>query len=495
MGAPTIIRCSPPTQRHEWVWLFVCGGLFSAAFANSTPKNGGPSPVIAVFFYSLSALCLLGVALYLWWLFRAAVVGDADALHVRQFSGWKSVCWDEVLDYYESVPLMVQRSAQTSSGKVVPPLLVFSILTTGTKIEFTNRSSQAEALKALVTLHAVSSRAICWETFGTRAIDPWPRTFDYNTRGNRWAPRLWLKLFVAFVVYLFIQPALQLATTAQLIGWAPTLAVAGAYTLLVGSIGLVFLLPLAQYRAANRRKAERIIVSLDGIVFDGGARRVEAAWADVTGYHSESSQGLGSRFVVETRQGEFDFLSSLGSAALLQAIIQRFATDATDTEWRSRISLEALGGEAARWTGGKPGVGARVYHYRTRVNRAVLGLPLTLCLVFLLMAGLIWQGLLPGMNAQKLLLIGIASGAWFFLGCYAYCVRRIVCDDNGLTQRTVFSSRFLAWDQVQEFMFSRPHGGKVVGRTKTLSFDIDIVGCAELTAEIERRAKRTRTAN
>jgi len=58
----------------------------------------------------------------------------------------------------------------------------------------------------------------------------------------------------------------------------------------------------------------------------------------------------------------------------------------------------------------------------------------------------------------------------------------------------VFGRRFLAWDQVQEFMFSRPHGGKVVGRTKTLSFDIDIVGCAELTAEIERRVERTKAA-
>ena len=33
------------------------------------------------------------------------------------------------------------------------------------------------------------------------------------------------------------------------------------------------------------------------------------------------------------------------------------------------------------------------------MNRAALSLPLTLRLVFLLMAGLIWQGLLPGMNA------------------------------------------------------------------------------------------------
>ena len=104
--------------------------------------------------------------------------------------------------------------------------------------------------------NAVYRRVSQWGIKGTRTVDPWPVVFDYNTRKHRWAPRLWLKLFGAFVVYLVVQPALQVAATANLIGWGTTLAAAALYLLLIGSVGLVFLLPLAQYRAAARRKTD-----------------------------------------------------------------------------------------------------------------------------------------------------------------------------------------------------------------------------------------------
>lgn len=461
-------------------------------FAHITPTSGGPSPVLAAFLYALSAVCALGFALYLWWWFRAGVIGDADGLRVRQFGGWKPVRWEDVSDYYESVPLTVQRSARTSQGQAILPLLVLSILTTKTKIEFTNRSSQAEALKALVTQNAIKSRSGAWETFGTRTIDLWPQVFDYQTQANRWGPRLWLKIFIVFLAYALIQPALQMQVTAHLIGWSATLVTAGLYLLLVGPIGLFFLLPLAQYREVSRRKSERITADLDGIVFENGTQRLETAWADVIGYGFADSQGFAARCVVETTQGAFDFLSALRNAAFLREIIRRFADQSADTEWRIGSSAGSLGGEAARWSSGKVGIGARVYHYRTRMNRIALSMPLVFCLVFPLMAGLAWQGLLPGANAQNLLLFGIISGLGFLFGWYAYRIRRIECSENGLTQRMVFGRGFLAWEQVQEFEFSRTKGGKVVGRGQTLRFAADIVGCAELTAEIERRVERTK---
>ena len=343
MTLNTVVRCRPP--RSNWLLLIfpvlLCPSLALSAFA-STPK-GPPSPGDTFILLTFALLCFLGACIFSWWTLRAGITADDSGLRVRGFGGWKPVRWAEVSDFYETLPMRKRSAAagyvlETASGKVC----------------FSNDWSNAEALRELVARNAVHSRVSEWGIKGTRATDPWPVVFDYNTRGNCWAPRLWLKLFVVFVVYLVVQPALQFAATANMIGWGTTLAVAALYLLLIGSVGLVFLLPLAQYRAADRRKAERITVDLNGIVFENGARRLQAAWADVTAYQVVNSHGVLFRYVVETRQGEFDFLSSLGNAVLLQAIIQHHAVNADVREWRRYVDKEALGGPVERrgnWDG------------------------------------------------------------------------------------------------------------------------------------------------
>ncbi|MGI4787740.1 MAG: hypothetical protein ACRYFS_02705 [Janthinobacterium lividum] len=105
----------------------------------------------------------------------------------------------------------------------------------------------------------------------------------------------------------------------------------------------------------------------------------------MTGYHIASGQGILARYVVQTCQGDFDFLPSIGNVALLLAIIQRFAVQTPIHDWQSQTDVNALGGESARWSGGKIGSGAHIYHYRTPLNRALLWMPLVLWLI----AGLI----------------------------------------------------------------------------------------------------------
>ena len=162
--------------------------------------------------------------------------------------------------------------------------------------------------------------------------------------------------------------------------------------------------------------------------------------------------------MIETRQGEFDFLSSLGNAALLQAIIPRFATGAAGSEWRSRVSDEALGGEAARWTGGKSGVGSRFYHYRTRSRRAALFGGAVLCGALVLIVVCILLGWLPATTPAGAALAGVVWTAILLIGLRAYLGNGIAADEKGLTQRTVFGSRFLAWEQVQGCKVT-PFGG------------------------------------
>ena len=351
----------------------------------------------------------------------------------------------------------------------------------------TNLWSNSESLRELVKGKATQTAAREWGVLGCRPCDTWPQVFDYNTLENRWAPRLWFKLFLTFVVYLLINPAMQLSAMAGLIGWAMTLMTGGLYLLLVGSCGLIFLIPLAQYRAAGRRKKECIAATLEGITFEDDGQKVEATWAQVTRYGIVPGPGaLTLRYIVETQQGRFDFIACIKQAMLLKAIIQRYAAEADDKEWRSRVNLEALGGEAACWSGGQMGVGARVYHYRTRPHRALLWLPAALCLTMLFLAILSGQGLPLGGSPAGFLAFAGVTGTLFLGGWYAYRTCRIETDEDGLTRITPLGRRRLLWNQVERYHVTREGSRIVEGRGERLRFGTGIVGYEELQAEIAR---------
>jgi hypothetical protein len=457
---------------------------FGAAMAAQAPtKNGPPTPIDTLIWETIFLICLLvtiGIAL---WLVRTTVFGDSRGLRWRGIGPWKSVCWEEVEDYYEKTPRLAQRSSDTTQATVVS-LIVASV----GKVGVTNLWSNSEALRELIKRQATQAKAQEWGVVGCRPCDTWPQVFDYNTLENRWAPRLWFKLFLTFVVYLLIKPVMQLSSMAGLIGWTMTLMTAGLYLLLVGSCGLIFLIPLAQYRAAGRRKKERITATLNGIMFEDDGRRVEAAWAEVIRYGiGPGLETLTSRYVVETQQGDFDFLVSIKQATLLKAIIQRYAAEADDQEWRPHVNPEALGGEAARWSGGQVGVGARVYHHRTRMHRALLWLPATLGLTMLFLAILAGQGLPLGGNVAYFLSFGGVMGLVFLGGWYAYRTCRIETDEDGLARITPLGRRRLLWNQVEQYCVTREGIGILEGRGERLRFGKEIVGYDELRAEIARR--------
>lgn len=478
------VRCRPP--RTYWILLIFPGFYGSmAALASQAPTKGGPpSPTETAVWEAIAGACLLlalGVAL---WLARACVVADASGLRWRGVGPWKAARWEDVRDFYEKVPTRLQAGSSAAAR----PTTVSIVETASGEVGVTSLWSGADALREQVELRAVHSLTHVWEALGTRAVDPWPRVFDYDTLENRWAPRLWLKLFLVYVVYMLVKPAMQLPAMAGLIGWATTLMTAGLYLLLVGSLGLIFLIPLAQYRAAGRRKAERITVSLGGIVFEDGSRRMEASWPDVSGYGMAYGKGASLCYVVETRQGEFDFLASIRQAAVLRAVIQRCAAASADKEWCLRADPEALGGEAARWSGGAAGIGARAFHYRTRSYRAMLGLPLALCLVIGLLAVFAGLGLLPGTSAAGTAWGAAVCAALYFGGWYACRTCSIQADEESLTRVTPLGRHRLRWDQVEDYWLTAGGVGVVQGRGESLRFGSGIVGSEELKSEIVRRA-------
>lgn len=479
------VCCRPPRVYWAWVLFPTVYGVVAAAASHAPTKTGPPSLMETAIWEWISAFCLLGALGAVLWLVRARVISGQDGLRWRGMGPWKTARWDEVRDYYENIPTRQQRSSGVAS-----PTTVSVVRTAAGNVRVTNLWSGADALREQVKRQAFHGLVSGWEILGTRAVDPWPRVSHYITLENRWAPRVWTKLFLTFVIYLLIKPAMQLSTMAGLVGWAMTLTTAALYLLLVGSIGLIFLVPLAQYRAAGRRKAERITADTNGITFEDGLRRVEAAWADVTGYGIAPGPGaLTIRYVVETRQGEFDFLPVLSGATLLMVIIRRYAENAADKEWRPRTDLEALGGESARWSGGRVGVGARVYHYRTRANRALSLAPLVFGLTGGFLSWAAGQGMLPGTQSAGPLWAAVGCGLLFLGGWHAYRVRRIETDEDGLTQITPFARRRLLWSQVEDYRLTGEYNNAIVqGHGGRLHFSREIVGCEDMKEEIARRA-------
>ena len=346
------VSCRPPAL--NWVFVALCAptGVMMWFGAHNPTKAGPPSASEAAFVQTCAVALLVTAAALAVWQMRARIVADADGLRWRHFGGWKSARWEEVRDFYDRLPS--QAPGQRSLFWAV-------IKTAAGSVRFSNDWTDAGALQEQVERRAVNAAVRQWDLLGSRPCDSWPRVFRYDTWQNIWTPRVLLKLALTALGYLLTPPLQQAMSQAGQVGWGVTLAGLGVYVLLIASLGAFFLMPLAQYRAAARRKAERIMVDTNGIVFEDGAQRVAAAWADVTGYGIAPGSGiLAVRYVVETRQGDFDFLAVLSGATLLQAIIRRYAEEAADKEWRPRVNPEALGGEASRWSGGQVGVGARV---------------------------------------------------------------------------------------------------------------------------------------
>jgi len=475
------VSCRPPAL--NWVFVVLCAptGVMMWFGAHSPNKAGPPSAADVAFMQTFAAALLLMAAVLAAWQTRARIVADADGLRWRHFGGWKSARWEEVWDFYDRI------SSQTQGQR---SLFWGVIKTAAGSVRFNSDWTGAGALREQVARLATNAAVQQWDLLGSRPCDTWPRVFRYDTWQNIWTPRVLLKLALTALGYLLTPPLQQAMSQAGQVGWGVTLAGLGVYVLLIASMGAFFLMPLAQYRAAGRRKAERIMADTNGITFEDGARRVEAAWPDVTGYGIVPGPGaFAVRYVVETRQGDFDFLAVLSGATLLQAIIRCYAEDAADKDWRPRVNREALGGEAARWSGGRIGVGARVYHYRTRMYRALLWAPLVFGLTCGFLAWVAGQGLMPGTQITGPVFGASAFGLVFLGGWYAYRVCRVETDEDGLTQVTPWGRQRMAWGQVEDYWLTGEYNSGIVrGRGARHRFSRGIVGYEELKEDIARRA-------
>lgn len=420
---------------------------------------------------------LLGV-----WQARAVVVANDEGLRWRGMGGWREAHWSDVTDYYEKVvakakPILIieTKAGQVRLGRNLWP--------------------EAPELRALVARQATTAKAQEWGVLGTRPDVDWPRVFDYNTMDNRFLSILLPVSVVLVVGYLLWIVSPGAVRTAAGLGWGWGLA-----TFAIGGFGILpFGLFLAVFfrlqRATRRRKNQRLTLTRDGVLYEDQQDKVEAPWRDISDLYFARGKELSYHCVVVSRQGTFNFSPHIKDSAVLRRAFSTFATALPEAKWRTTES-DVLGAETSRWASRCEGVGRRIYPYRTRTNRALLFLPTIFGLAPMLSVLLTqWTGGVvkgnPGFAYGITLLLGIPA----LLGWWRYWMAGIETDDMGITQRTLFGSRFLAWDKVEDygkrgsdiFVF-----GVVQGAKTHVWFWLLIADVEELKAEIVRRARNSR---
>ena len=436
-----------------------------------TLKPCGPHPAAdAAFDKTVAALCLVPSLWLAAWLVRARIVADEHGLRWRGVGRERTAAWADVSDFYER--RLPSRKAQCV------------IETSADKVTFgAGAWNDSPALRALVEQNAAYARARTWQTLGLRPELDWPRTFGYDTRANRLAPAQFtgaLLLLAGLWAWLFVPKLIRTYGTAE---WSWNVAGAALFGLVLLSKGVLVGAARRAARNTRQRFGERITVDKQGVTFTDGARTVAAAWDDITAYRVVR-KGFASLCVVETKRGAWDFAPTISESAILCQAIEQHATAAPQTGWRVPDE-ENL---ARRWSSGCEGVGERVFHYRTRTNRAMLCLPTVVLIVAALLTG---AGLASwGIWGWAFWLLYALPTAWGWARYFGASVRVGEC----LTQYTAFGPRRLAWSDIDDFYLSgdETRFGNVVGANTRIRFWMGIADCEELKEEIARRAVHSR---
>lgn len=456
------------------------GGLCWWLLAQSAPAAAEPVArdlLIAL----LAGPFLLVVAGCALWIARARVIADAVGLRWRSIGRWRSAAWNEVTDYYE----------QGLPGKNSRRLLVE---TRAGRLALSRDLDQWEALRDVVAARALRARARGWSEKGTRPEDDWPRVFSYDTVDSRLLPAL-LVVFLGAAIWgavcLAIPETVELARD---LGWPLALTAGSLLALLFVGAPLACIGVLLPVLAdTRRRQAQTLTADLEGLRFRGPEGELAVRWEEVREYFDAPATGWikgSGPAVVITARGHFSFRHTIRNAVQLRTIIQRYATSAGTKEWRGPAA-ERLGDEAACWTGRSVGVGQRVFHYRTRTNRALLAFAGAHWFALVLSAaiGPLHEHLAsePGwvLGPSALLSVGMLWLLW------RYRSAAILLDERGITQRAWNGDRFLAWADVEAISTSGSETfqfGNVVGRGNRLRFWLTISDLEELLDTISLRA-------
>jgi hypothetical protein len=482
MSSP-IVRCHPDAAHWVLVVLLALIGGPAAVITAFDPRLDPGSRWLGG---ALGAMLLLPTLTLAVWLVRAQVVADASGLRWRGLGRWRFASWPEVSDYYDrpmhsgSVRMIVETSHETLSWPVP------------------DRSAACQSLRRVIEQNANSAPVSTWAILGTRPGEPRSLTFEYRAADLRTMSIILWTCVLGWMGMAGVEVSLS-----QFKGTVEMLAHLGGLLALLGGIawlGFPLLLPamalpaFLALRETQRRRHHQVRADAHWLVFEDGSRRLEAAWEEVMDYFVVPFPGVtaASRSVVVTRAGTFDFTPHLNDVMILKRMIAHYAKNAPFPEWRPRAD-ETLGGEALRWNRGPQGDQERVYHYRTRTNRALLWLPTAMTLMVGLLPTLMRQAALemaPGSEPPRLAMVLGAVSVW---GWWRYFAASVRVSKRGIAQFTPFGRRFIPWTEVREY----GHTGdgstiSVAGLRTRVRFWGGVADVEELKEEIARRSINSR---
>lgn len=482
-----LVRC-----RTSSLWLLagllvLLGGFFSlpavlrpGSDCQCTPQQLHDELLFKRFYGGIGLIIIAFGAWTALWAIRGTIIGDQHGLRWRGAGRWRVVSWHAVTDYYlEMMP----------SGRQIPV-----VKTPAGTLRLTSTVSNRIALSDLVAARSTSAPAREWGAEGLRAVDTGDYEFQYKSGENKFISVLfWLfwPLLYFWIAHCLL-PNFNLWQAVRRDGWGFVLAGLGLVGMVVLAKTSVILCALPLMRDTRRRQHQRLVLNQWGIRFTDGATIIAAPWSDVIGYRAEAAGRLqfARRYVIETKAGSFDVRHTIRRFALLKALVEHYTPAPHGTGWEDEDSVPA-GGAGAGWTGGAPGLGDRIFHYRTHAYRTMLALPIAFNVVLLLMPFIprpedadhpTEVTFLVGMNIVYLA---------FTFGCFrAYYRTQIEVGSAGIVGKSFFRQRFIPWGEVIDYGLRSGSANHyfVQGGGQTIYFSGGMVNCPDLLREIEIRS-------
>ncbi|WP_125205920.1 hypothetical protein [Capsulimonas corticalis] len=433
-----------------------------------------PASQIGVRF--LFVVVLAAFTIWAYWMLHARVEATVQGLRWRGFGGWKFAAWRDVQDYYF---LQLKKDQKT-----------YVVETSIGKLRITSFYVWSEAMENAITQHTVHTSVHAWGQLGCRSEDVPALRFYYSVREVRRNMAFMTFLVAALLLLTAPMCVSSFHSSLQSLGWWWAIAEGTIELIVFGAPLACGLLLIPTGWRALKVADQHIETSAEGIVFTDGAQRIEARWEEIVRYgvpRDTLKSTFTSPFYIHTDAGAFSFTPHLHDYALLCHIVRHWAPESA-SEWNNNERMEALGGDATLWTGGFPGVGERIYHYKTRTNRAFLWA--LACFTATPFGVRVLERSLgvppPPLDAGTecvlaALCLGTGWAAW------RYQAARIGIDNHGVTEQSAFGTRRLTWEEIRhcasgEWVVTLQGDNGAIRFWQTISYG------DELMAEIKQRA-------
>ena len=422
-------------------------------------------------------ICSIGSVCVWLWTSRAYIIADENGLRWRSIKQERFARWDEVTDFYDFVMPNTRTYGriETFSGQ----------------LKLGDYNNQ-EALRAMIQDRATNAASREWKKKNVSPkVKTWPQEFGYNVFWNS-VLRL---LMLAFLLGLLGSWVWQTWTALFVEPMGFQIRVLGAVAaLFVGAIPvLLFVAHFAMWKSIRQRFGERVIATLENITFIDEACRIEARWDEVTDYYIERSGNFAnSRYIIETVHGNWSFSNDIGHFVLLKHLIVEYSIATQAREWTGQSDIDKISAKDARWEENQKVGGQNIYHFRSNTNRAMLWFFWAIGSQALL--GTFFNASFPDskspISAYIYLLVVVCFASWM---TYLYKHDYVATNENGITHRTPFGTKFIAWDNVESFGRSDLGFSVIVAKNTRIQFCNVIVRQEQLRNEIAQRSINSQT--